>query len=277
MLRLGPSLLFLFILGLRVFNGLWEKPLYLLHKRFSSRGQVGLVSIPIATYDRVDTLVERTIPEILESSYPNLEVIIISDGTAPELLAPIRKITDSRVKLVELRNRSRYPRDPTSLWMVAGSRPRNIGARVANGEFLLWISDDDVLCRTAVEDLTNFLKGHPGVDAVGGRVVSRGKTAQSRLPSRYPALVGAEIGAMPGWLHRRHLRMFRWSRNSWRKKWNRPADYDLSERMAAAGVVFGAIDTVVCHQYPVPGTQEVGSKGAVLEELLRRNANSKPE
>lgn len=106
---------------LRFFLGLWEKASYPFYKRFSSPGQEGLVSIPIATYDRIGTLVERTIPRILNSTYQSLEVIIVSDGTEPNLLAPIRKITDPRVKLVELRKRSKYPREPMSLWMVAGS------------------------------------------------------------------------------------------------------------------------------------------------------------
>ena len=45
------------------------------------RFQRGLVSVPIATYDRIEVLIERTLPALLAQTYSNLEVIVVGDGT----------------------------------------------------------------------------------------------------------------------------------------------------------------------------------------------------
>ena len=230
----------------------------------------GLVSIPIATYDRVDVLVERTIPTLLESTYEALEIIVVSDGGQVGLRRAVSELGDERVRFIQLRTRSRYPRDPLDVWFVAGSRPRNIGARYARGEFILWISDDDVVLPTAISALVGYLRENPTIDAVGGAVQVREVNAKINLPSQKPRQIGFETGAMPAWLHRRYLRAFRWSTSSWRKSWNRPADYDLAERMLAKGRQFGAIDELVAIQPEVGTTGYVGSKAAIWEEINRR-------
>lgn len=239
-------------------------------RRFASKGIPGLVSIPIATFDRVDVLAGRTLPNLLGQSYSNIEIIVVSDGGPPTLAEAVGKISDPRVRFVQLKNRSRYPVDPLSLWFVAGSRPRNVGSRLARGEFLLWMSDDDVLAPGAISNLVGFLRRHQSFDAVGGTVEVGGANPVLNQPGCGAGTVGYNTGAMPGWLHRRYLKAFRWSTQSWRKSWNRPADYDLFQRMSRLGIRFGYVNDLVSIQLDVGISGKVGSQAAVWEEIRRR-------
>ena len=231
----------------------------------------GLVSIPIATYDRQDVLVTRTIPSLLESSYRNIEIIVICDGGPEIVRRSVEGLGDDRISFIQLKKRSRYPSDPLNLWFVAGSRPRNIGARRARGEFILWMSDDDILLPKALNSLVSYLRENPAIDAVGGTVQVGTMNPTFNIPSENPDRIGIQTGAMPAWLHRRHLKAFKWNPHSWRNHWNRPADYDLANRMLRKRIRFGAIDEVVVIQAEVADSGQLGSKAAIWEELRRRD------
>ena len=239
------------------------------------KGIQGLVSIPIATYDRAEILVSRTLPSLLRQTYPHIEIIVVSDGGPKNVGQAVLALSDPRIRFFQLKKRSRYPSDPLSLWLVAGSKARNLGARHARGQFILWISDDDILMPDAIENLVNFLILNPKIDAVGGTVQIGTKNPTLNNPRDNPEKVGFETAAMPGWLHRRHLRAFRWNVRSWKKKWNRPVDYDLSERMLRRKIRFGAIHDIVALQVEVGDSGKVGSEGAVWEELRRREQHEK--
>ena len=255
-------------------GGLWslvDSVRLLSHRVVPDRYVPGLVSIPIATYDRDDVLVTRTIPSILESSYRNIEIIVICDGGPEIVRRSVEALGDDRVSFIQLKERSRYPSDPLNMWFVAGSRPRNIGARRARGEFILWMSDDDILLPEAVESLVSYLRDNPAIDAVGGAVQVGIINPSFNIPSENPDRIGSQTGAMPAWLHRRRLRAFKWNPHSWRNHWNRPADYDLANRMRRKKIRFGAIDEVVVIQAEVADSGQLGSKAAIWEELRRRD------
>jgi cellulose synthase/poly-beta-1,6-N-acetylglucosamine synthase-like glycosyltransferase len=93
-----------------------------------------LISIIIATYNRGKILYERTLPSIFNQTYDNYEIIIIGDHVIDNTEELLSKVTDNRLKFINLRNRTIYPSNPVDLWMVAGARPRNIGISKAKGE-----------------------------------------------------------------------------------------------------------------------------------------------
>jgi glycosyltransferase involved in cell wall biosynthesis len=231
------------------------------------------VSIPIATYDRIDILLGRTIPTLLKQTHKDIEIIVVGDGTPAPLWEAVESFRDPRVRVKRLRRRTRYPADPLSLWMVAGWRPRNLGARMATGDWILWISDDDILPERAIESLLAVARRSPDVDLVSGEQQT-GTMAPHRvtLANTDHGLPFKVVG-MP-LLCRSTLSAFRWNRHSWRKRWNRPCDFDLLERMGRRGVRMDVTEELVVIHPEVSGTGSVGSRGAIQEELRRRERDA---
>jgi hypothetical protein len=62
---------------------------------------------------------------------------------------------------------------------------------------------------------------------------------------------------------KRYLGRFRWNRFSWRKRWNRPSDYDLIERMVKRKVTFAGTDEILAIQPDVEGSAHAGLQGAL--------------
>jgi len=231
------------------------------------------VSIPIATYDRIDILLERTIPSLLRQTHQDIEIIVVGDGTPPALWEAVEAFRDPRVQVRRLRRRTRYPEDPLSLWMVAGWRARNLGARMATGDWILWISDDDILPERAVESLLAVTRRLPDVDLVSGEqqtgTVSPRRVTLANTDHGLPL----KVVGMP-LLCRSTLAAFRWNRHSWRKRWNSPCDFDLLERMGRRGVRMDVTEELVVIHPEVAGTGIVGSKGSIEEELRRRGRDA---
>lgn len=229
------------------------------------RGGGDLVSFPIATYNRIDIVVNRTIPSILAQTHGNIEVVVVADGTPESQLGRLRDSSDPRIRIVRLSKRTKYPSDPVSRWMVAGWKPRNAGSRLARGDWIYWISDDDVVLPHAVEALL-AVANTGGYESVSGAYQKGTVKTMICLPLAGVQAVGFHITGPPAWLSRRYVGQFRWNRLSWRKQWNRPSDYDLMKRMEARGVRFGHTDQLVAIQPEVGGTEKTGLSGA-LEAL----------
>jgi len=211
----------------------------------------------------------RTIPSLLQQSHQEIEVIIVGDGTPLDLWRKLEGLRDPRIRLRRLRRRTRYPKDPLALWMVAGWRARNTGARMATGDWILWISDDDIFPERAIEALLDVARRSPSIDLVSG-VQQAGLHRPSRITMENTTHgLPLNVIGMP-LLCRASLKAFRWNRHSWRKSWNRPCDFDLLERMGRAGVKMDVSDQLVVIHPEVAGTGLIGSRGAVAEELRRR-------
>lgn len=90
-----------------------------------------LVSVIIPTYNRVRTVL-NTIQSVLNQTYSNLEVIIVSDGFDENTRRAIEGIRDSRIKYFEVEHSGRP------------AVPRNFGVRKSSGEFIAFCDDDDI-------------------------------------------------------------------------------------------------------------------------------------
>ncbi len=139
---------------------------------------------------------------------------------------------------------------------------------IAKGKWFVFISDDDVLyenhievlLRAAKKDNLEFVSAsyktvrdgnelivHPGKSNIGSNLI---------------------CGGMQTWIYRSYLKCFKWNRHSWRKKFDRPVDYDIQQRFYRSGVKMGHINDVVFYNPPVEGTNTTGYQAATIAENL---------
>jgi len=241
----------------------------LFFKNYFLKTQEPLVSIIIATYNRSEILVNRTLPSILSQTYTNIEIIIIGDkciDNTPELLSNYH---DKRVKFFDLKKRGKYPSHIKDRWFVQGSVPRNYGMSIAQGEWFIFISDDDILypnhVKTLLENATDlnveFLSASYETVKDGNKIIVD------------PVDFGfgnntKKIGGMQTWIYKSYLKLFKWNKDSWRKSWNRPVDYDLQLRFINSGVKIGHINEIVYYNPPVEGTNTTGYEAALIVDKL---------
>jgi glycosyltransferase involved in cell wall biosynthesis len=238
-------------------------------RRRGQRPPTMRVSVPIATYDRIDILLSRTLPALLTQTHADIEVVVVGDGTPHDLWRRLEASVPDGVRVQRLRRRTRYPKSPLERWMVAGWRPRRRAARLSSGEWLLWISDDDILLPDGVERLLDVVREDPRVEAITGSYYVGSARDRVRTPADGISGLGFEASGMPAFLIRADLRKVRWNRHSWRKRWNRPSDYDLMDRLHRAGVRWGSTEAIVAVVPEVEGTGYVGSQGFALEQRRR--------
>lgn len=103
----------------------------------------GLVSIVIPTYKQSD-LLERAIKSVLVQTYSNLELLVVNDNDPEDDYTEIikRKITsisDVRLKLIMQEKH------------INGAAARNTGIRVAIGEYIAFLDDDDYWDKRKIE------------------------------------------------------------------------------------------------------------------------------
>lgn len=243
--------------------------LWVARARRRGRGDNWKVSVPLATYDRIELVVARTIPALLGQTHRDMELVIVGDGTPLGLWSRISEEADERIRWKRLAKRTRYPAFPLERWMVAGWRPRRVAARLSRGGWLLWMSDDDIIMPDGVEKLLNVVRQDPLIEVVTGSYYVGLDKKKIRRPGDGESGLGFMASGMPALLVRADLRGISWNRHSWRKKWNRPSDYDLMARLHRAGARWGSTNEVVAVVPEVEGTGQIGSRGAIMEDSRR--------
>jgi glycosyltransferase involved in cell wall biosynthesis len=128
------------------------------------------VSVVLNTYNRA-ALVSTAVASVLSQSGVDFELVVVDDGSTDDTQAVLADISDVRMRCVHHSNRGL-------------SASRNVGAREARGEWLLFLDDDDRLCEDALEALLAST-AHPSCRIVigGVRYVSPdGTSLQDRNP-----------------------------------------------------------------------------------------------
>jgi glycosyltransferase involved in cell wall biosynthesis len=109
-----------------------------------------LVSLVVIHFDRPH-LLRQALTSIEAQTYQNIEIVVVDDGSttkiARTMLTALRSWTGSRpLRLVETPN-------------IGLARARNAGARVAEGEYLLFMDDDNLAMPEMVERLLEAAHG----------------------------------------------------------------------------------------------------------------------
>ena len=94
------------------------------------RQEAVIVSAVIPTRDRADLLC-RAVRSVLAQTMPHLECIVVIDGPDAVTQQALQAISDARLRVIALEQN------------VGGCEARNVGARVALGEWVALLDDDD--------------------------------------------------------------------------------------------------------------------------------------
>ena len=103
-----------------------------------------LISIIIPCYNDAQ-FIEQSVLSALNQTYPNLEVIIIDDGSNAETKAILQKLENEVTQLITQENKGQ-------------STARNVGIREAKGEYILVLDSDDFFEPTFCEKAIKFFK-----------------------------------------------------------------------------------------------------------------------
>jgi glycosyltransferase involved in cell wall biosynthesis len=113
--------------------------------------QQPLVSVIITTYNR-DKYLEEAICSVVNQTYPNMEVLVIDDGSVKNYAEQIC---------------AKYS-NCTYHYKINGglSSARNYGIEKTNGEFIAFLDDDDLWHPTKIEKQVLVLQENPNIDCV---------------------------------------------------------------------------------------------------------------
>ncbi len=115
------------------------------------------VSVIMPVYN-TERYVEGAIRSVLDQTYPDLELVVVDDGSRDSSLEICRRFTDPRVLVVTQENRG-----------LAAAR--NAGLRQSHGEYVGILDSDDLWIDTKLEEHVRFLESHPGVGVSFSRSV----------------------------------------------------------------------------------------------------------
>ena len=127
------------------------------------------ITVVVPTYRREKELVD-TIHAMLTQSHKNLEVVVVdqSPGHLPETQKVLEGITDARFRY--------FRTTPPSL-----PAARNFALQVARAPIVLYLDDDIVPIKDLVKYHLQAFAEHPGISAVGGRVMQEGFPVQPKV------------------------------------------------------------------------------------------------
>jgi glycosyltransferase involved in cell wall biosynthesis len=119
-------------------------------------------SIIIPTHNR-DQLLARAVNSALGQTVGEIEVIVVDDGCTDQTaeVMEVFKRYDPRVIYLQI---------PSALGLSGGLQ-RNEAIKIARGEFICYLDDDDVMTPWSVEGRGSFLEGREDLDFCWGRTL----------------------------------------------------------------------------------------------------------
>lgn len=113
-------------------------------------GVAPLTSVIIPTYN-AGRFITLTVDSVLQQTLPDLELIVIDDGSADDTLEKVRAYRDGRIHIIEQPHQG----GPVAL---------NAGLNIARGEYVAFLDHDDIWLPNKLERHAKFLQQHSEVD-----------------------------------------------------------------------------------------------------------------
>lgn len=212
-----------------------------------------LVSVLIPTYDRVEELLERSLPSVFAQTHSNLEVLVVTDGSPPHVAEALATVDDPRLRCIHLLTRGPYPDDPEQTWHIKGSPGANAGLLSARGAWISPFADDDVLRPHAIEQVLSHVRTH-GLELCYGKFEWHQWDGSVRTLGDFPPRPAGQ--ALQGALLHAGLTFIQHELSD--AQLRVPNDWSMIDRMMRLGVRIGFIDEVLSewHQGPHPDEDE---------------------
>lgn len=124
-----------------------------------------MISVIITTFNRKEML-KRAIDSVLAQTFTDWELIVVDDASTDG--------TKKFMEELEIDNEGshtiKYSRNPKNFG--CDTQPKNIGARMATGEYIAYLDDDNTFRPDHLQALYNELQRNPKIDvAYGDRIV----------------------------------------------------------------------------------------------------------
>ena len=116
-----------------------------------------VVSVIMPLYNS-EKYVEEAIQSVLHQTFQNFELLLIDDSSSDDTLKIAKQFKDKRIRIIE------HERN------IGVSGSRNDGIKVAVGDYLAMMDDDDIMPKTRLEKQVAFLEANNQYDAVGGKI-----------------------------------------------------------------------------------------------------------
>jgi len=227
-----------------------------------------LVTVVIPTRNRRALLAEA-IASVQQQTYPNWELIVVDDCSEDDTWSYLTSIKDSRIRVIRLERHSER------------SAARNRGLLVAQGEYVLFLDDDDRLLKEALAMLVDALESTPyAIAAIGQRILfdEQGRHQLERNPIRsFIAAVFDE--ALFGWVALQGCTLYRKAViqecGGWNEDLAGPEDQELWLRLSLYGPAVFLAHPVLenrCHR----GQWRARDASDVVDEFRRTFAEGLP-
>ncbi|MGG3366537.1 glycosyltransferase [Bacillus anthracis] len=129
-------------------------------KNVEEQNSLYKVAVVIASYN-VENYIEEAIESVLNQTLEGVQVIVVDDGSTDNTTNIVKQIAEreKRVSYRFLENTG------------SPSEPRNIGKKIANAEYVMFLDGDDYIDSNACEKMYNYAEKQ-GADLVVGRMMS---------------------------------------------------------------------------------------------------------
>ena len=226
------------------------------------KSRKGLVSIVLPTYNRASFLIQA-LDSVSNQTYEKWEIIIIDNFSNDETSKVISKIQDERIRYFQLKNYGLV------------SKSRNLGIKLARGEWIAFLDSDDIwhpmkleiqlfflneydlLCSKMIDFSGNFCKSNFGI-------ISEGNVVVKNIP-KYRLLAGNPIPNSSVICKASLLKKYKISED---KSLISVEDFDLWIRMSKNGIKIGKVNNVLLY-YRISKNQLSASKLQMAKKVAK--------